>query len=48
MAGKTIAGKVDQVKGRVRVAVGKATGNRSTQLRGKAQQAEGKIKEKLG
>jgi len=48
MAGKTIEGKVDQVKGRVRVAFGKATGNRSTQLRGKAQQAKGKIKEKLG
>ena len=26
MAGKTIEGKVDQVKGRVRVAVGKVTG----------------------
>ena len=48
MAGKTIAGKVDQVKGRVRVAVGKVTGNRSIQLKGKAQQAKGKLKEKLG
>jgi uncharacterized protein YjbJ (UPF0337 family) len=48
MAGKAIEGKVDQVKGRVRVAVGKATGNRSAQLKGKAQQAKGKIKEKLG
>jgi len=48
MAGKKIEGKVDQVKGRVRVAVGKVTGKRSTQLKGKAQQARGKIKEKLG
>jgi len=48
MAGKSIEGKVDQVKGRVRVALGKVTGNRSTQLKGKAQQAKGKIKEKLG
>jgi uncharacterized protein YjbJ (UPF0337 family) len=48
MAGKAIEGKVDQVKGRVRVAVGKVTGKRSTQLKGKAQQAKGKIKEKLG
>jgi uncharacterized protein YjbJ (UPF0337 family) len=47
VAGK-IEGKVDQAKGRVRVAVGKVTGNRSTQLKGKAQQAKGKIKEKLG
>ena len=48
MAGKTIEGKAEQIKGRVRVAVGKVTGKRSTQLKGKAQQAKGKIKEKLG
>jgi uncharacterized protein YjbJ (UPF0337 family) len=48
MAGKKIEGKVEQVKGRARVAVGKVTGKRSTQLKGKAQQAKGKIKEKLG
>lgn len=48
MVGKKIEGKIDQVKGRVRVAVGKVTGERSTQLKGKAQQARGKIKEKLG
>ena len=48
MAGKKIEGEIEQVKGRVRVAVGKVTGKRSTQLKGKAQQAKGKIKEKLG
>jgi len=48
MASKKIEGKIDQVKGRVRVAVGKVTGSRSTQLKGKAQQAKGKIEEKLG
>jgi len=48
MAGKKIEGKVEQVKGRARVAVGKLTGKRSTQLKGKTQQARGKIKEKLG
>jgi len=48
MAGKKIEGKIEQVKGRVRAAVGKATGKRSTQLKGKAQQAKGKLAEKLG
>jgi uncharacterized protein YjbJ (UPF0337 family) len=48
MAGKKIEGKVEQVKGRARVAVGKVTGKRSTQLKGKAQQAKGKIKQKHG
>jgi uncharacterized protein YjbJ (UPF0337 family) len=48
MAGKKIAGKFEQAKGRVRVAIGKATGKRSTQLKGKAQQAKGKFKEKVG
>ncbi len=48
MAGKKIEGKIEQAKGRVRVAAGKVTGKRSTQLKGKAQQAKGKIKEKLG
>jgi len=48
MADKKLEGKIDQVEGRVRVAVGKVTGKRSTQLKGKAQQAKGKIKEKLG
>jgi uncharacterized protein YjbJ (UPF0337 family) len=48
MAGKKIEGKIGQVKGRVRAAVGKATGNRSTELKGRAQQARGKFTEKLG
>jgi uncharacterized protein YjbJ (UPF0337 family) len=48
MPGKKIEGKVEQAKGRARVAIGKVTGKRSTQLKGKAQQAKGKLKEKLG
>jgi uncharacterized protein YjbJ (UPF0337 family) len=48
MAGKKIEGKIEQLKGRVRVAVGKVTGKKSTELKGKAQQARGKLKEKLG
>jgi uncharacterized protein YjbJ (UPF0337 family) len=48
MAGKKIEGKIGQVKGRVRATVGKATGNRSTELKGRAQQARGKLTEKLG
>jgi uncharacterized protein YjbJ (UPF0337 family) len=48
MAGKKIEGKIGQVKGRVRKAVGKVTGNKSTELKGKAQQAKGRLTEKLG
>jgi uncharacterized protein YjbJ (UPF0337 family) len=48
MAGKKIEGQIDQAKGRVREAVGKVTGKKSTELKGKAQRAKGNIKEKLG
>ncbi|MDP2674384.1 MAG: CsbD family protein [Dehalococcoidia bacterium] len=48
MADKKIEGKIEQVKGRVRVAVGKVTGKKSTELKGKAQRARGKLTEKLG
>ena len=48
MANRKNEGKGDQVKGRVREAVGKVTGKRSTEWKGKAEQAKGKIKEKLG
>ncbi|MDP2675204.1 MAG: CsbD family protein [Dehalococcoidia bacterium] len=48
MAGKKIEGRIGQVKGRVRVAVGKVTGEKSTELKGKAQRARGKLMEKLG
>lgn len=48
MANRKNEGKSDQVKGRVREAVGKVTGKKSTQLKGKAERAKGKIKEKLG
>lgn len=48
MPGKKIEGQVGQVKGRVQEAVGKVTGKKSTELKGKAQRARGKLKEKLG
>ena len=48
MAGRKIEGKIGQVKGGVRVAVGKVTGKKSTQMKGKAQRARGKLTEKLG
>ena len=48
MAGKKIEGQIDQAKGRVREAVGKATGKKSTEMKGKAQRAKGKLKEKIG
>lgn len=48
MADMKNEGKGDQIKGRVRETVGKVTGKRSTQLKGKAERAKGKVKEKLG
>ena len=48
MAGKKIEGNIEQVKGRARVAVGKVTGKKSTQLKGRVQQARGRLTEKLG
>jgi uncharacterized protein YjbJ (UPF0337 family) len=48
MTGKKIEGKIDQVKGRVRETVGKVTGKKSTELKGKAQRVKGNIEEKLG
>jgi uncharacterized protein YjbJ (UPF0337 family) len=48
MASKKTEAKIDQVKGRVREAVGKVTGKKSTELKGKAERAKGNIKEKLG
>lgn len=48
MASRRNEGKGDQVKGRVREAVGKAKGKKSTEWKGKAERAKGKIKEKLG
>ena len=48
MADMKIEGKIDQVEGKVRVAVGKVTGKKSTELKGQAQKAKGKVKEKLG
>lgn len=48
MSGKKIEGQIGQVKGRVQEAVGKVTGKKSTELKGKVQRARGKLKERLG
>ena len=42
------SGKVDQVKGSAKSAVGGATGNRSLQAKGEAQKLKGQAKDKLG
>lgn len=43
-----LEGVADEVKGRVRNAVGGATGNTSEQLKGKAQELKGKGQRKIG
>jgi uncharacterized protein YjbJ (UPF0337 family) len=43
-----VEGKVDEVKGRVRNAVGGATGDTSEQLKGKAEELKGKAKQSIG
>ena len=48
MAGKKIEGKIGQLKGKAQATVGKVTGTRSTELKGRVQQARGKLTEKLG
>ncbi len=48
MADMKTEGKIDQVKGEVRETVGKVTGDKSTELKGKAEKAKGSVKEKLG
>lgn len=48
MAGKKVEGQIEQLKGKARAAIGKVTGKKSTEVKGKGQQAKGKIKEKLG
>jgi uncharacterized protein YjbJ (UPF0337 family) len=40
-----MAGKVDEVKGRVKKAAGKATGRRKLQAKGQVQVAKGKVKQ---
>ncbi len=41
-------GQWDQAKGKVKEDVGKAAGDRSTELSGKLDQAKGKVEEKVG
>ena len=41
-------GKLDQAKGKVCEVAGKATGKRTTQAKGKAEQLKGKVKDRLG
>jgi uncharacterized protein YjbJ (UPF0337 family) len=43
-----LKGTAKQVEGRVRSAVGGATGDTGEQLKGKAQEIKGKVQEKVG
>ena len=43
-----LKGAGNQVGGRIRNAVGGATGNTSEQVKGKAQEIKGKVQDKLG
>jgi uncharacterized protein YjbJ (UPF0337 family) len=43
-----IEGTADQVKGRVRNAIGGLTGNDSQQLKGKAEELKGKVQKSFG
>lgn len=43
-----VDGAAKQVKGNVKEAVGKVTGNRQTQAEGKADQVAGKVQSKVG
>ena len=41
-------GKMHQVKGKIKEAVGKAVGNRDLETEGKSENLEGKVQEKVG
>jgi uncharacterized protein YjbJ (UPF0337 family) len=41
-------GEVDQTKGVIKETVGKVTGDRSTEVSGKLDQAKGKVEKKIG
>jgi uncharacterized protein YjbJ (UPF0337 family) len=43
-----VEGAAKQVKGSVRQAIGKVTGNRTTQARGAAEKLAGKVQSKVG
>ena len=43
-----LEGKISQVKGAVKEAVGKAIGDRSMEIEGKVEGIDGKIQEKIG
>jgi uncharacterized protein YjbJ (UPF0337 family) len=43
-----VKGKLDQVKGSVKEAAGRATGDRSTEASGKFDKAKGKVEEGVG
>jgi uncharacterized protein YjbJ (UPF0337 family) len=48
MVGKKIEGKIAQARGRAQAEVGKITGKKSIELKGRARQARGRLTEKLG
>jgi uncharacterized protein YjbJ (UPF0337 family) len=43
-----MAGKIDKVKGKVKVVVGEVTGDKELQIEGKLDQRAGEAKEKIG
>jgi len=45
---QAIKGETDKIKGKVRVAKGKLTGNRLEVMKGRGQQARGSIRKKIG
>ena len=48
MAQDQVKGAANTAKGAIKEGVGKATGDRSTELSGKADQAKGKVQGKIG
>jgi uncharacterized protein YjbJ (UPF0337 family) len=48
MPNDRIKGELDETKGVVKEAVGKATGNRRTEASGKLDQAKGKVEKTIG
>ena len=48
MAGDRAKGDLDQAKGIVKEKVGKAAGDRSTEVSGKVDQAKGKVEKAIG
>ncbi len=48
MSNKEIKGEVEKQRGKIREAVGKATGDKGEEIHGKIEQATGEAKKKIG